>query len=47
MGETPTIAGQETFSRFEQMMMNQLHNMESDNRSHHQYCETHFQFIEN
>ena len=42
MGDTPTIQGQETFSRFEKMMTNQYNTMESDHRSHHQYCETHF-----
>jgi len=42
MGETPTTPGQETFSRFKEMMVNQLHTMESDNRSHHQYCKIHF-----
>jgi len=47
MGDTPTRQGQETFSRFEQMMINQLHAMESDHKSHHQYCEILFQFIEN
>jgi len=47
IGDTSTAQGQETFSRFEQIMTNQLHTMESDHRSHHQYCETHFQFIEN
>jgi len=45
-GETPTAPTQESYSRFEQLMINQLNNMENQNRSHHQYCETHFQFIE-
>jgi len=45
-GGTPTAPTQESYSRFEQLMINQLNNMENQNWSHHQYCETHFQFIE-
>jgi len=44
--ETPTAPGQDSFSRLEQLMMNQFNHFEDQNRSHHQYCETHFQFIE-
>ena len=45
-GGTATAPTQESYSRFEQLMINQLNIMENHNRSHHQYCETHFQFIE-
>jgi len=45
-GGTPIAPTQESYSRFKQLMINQLNNMENQNRSHHQYCETHFQFIE-
>jgi len=36
-GGTPTAHAQESYSRFEQLMINQLKNMENQNRSHHQY----------
>jgi len=45
-GRTPTAPVQDFFSRFEQLIINQLNTMKDQNRSHHQYCETHFQFIE-
>jgi len=32
---TPTAPAQESYSRFEQLMINQLNNMENQNRSHH------------
>jgi len=44
--ETPDAPSQDSFSRFEQLMMTQFSQLENQNRSHHQYCETHFQFIE-
>ena len=44
-GETPTAPAQESYSRFEELMINQLNTMEDQNQSHHQYCETQFQFI--
>ena len=34
--------GEQSFSRFEQLMINQLNNIESNQKSHHKYCETHF-----
>jgi len=42
MADIPLTQGEETFSRFEQMMINQLHTIENDHRSHHQLCETRF-----
>ena len=44
--ETPAAPSQDSFSRLEQFMMTQFNQLENQNRSHHQYCETHFQFIE-
>jgi len=44
--ETPTAPSQDSFSRLEQLMMTQFNQLEDQNHSHHQYCETHFQFIE-
>jgi len=44
--ETPAAPSQDSFSRLEQLMMTQFNQLENWNRSHHQYCETHFQFIE-
>jgi len=44
--ETPDAPSQDSFSRLEQLMMTQFNQLENQNRSHHQYCETHFQFIE-
>jgi len=44
--ETPAAPSQDSFSRFEQLMMTQFSQLKIQNRSHHQYCETHFQFIE-
>jgi len=43
--ETPT--GQDYFAGFEQRMFNQLNNMQDQHRVHHEYCQTHFQMIEN
>jgi len=43
--EMPTTPNQDSFSRLEQLMMNQFNNLEDQNRSHHQYCVTHFQHI--
>jgi len=34
-GGTPTAPVQESYSRFEELMINQLNNMENQNRSHH------------
>ena len=34
--------GEQSFSRFEQLMINQLNSIESNQKSHHEYCETHF-----
>jgi len=45
-GETPVAPAQDSYSRFERLMINQLNIMEDYNQSHHQYCQTHFQFIE-
>ena len=46
--ETPTAAtGQYYFAGFEQRMFNQLNNMQDQHRVHHEYCQTHFQMIEN
>jgi len=42
MVDIPPTQGEETFSRFEQMVINQLYTMENDHRSHHKYCVTHF-----
>jgi len=44
--EKPAAPSQDSFSRLEQLMMNQFNHLEDQNRSHHQYCEMHFQFIE-
>jgi len=44
--ETPAAPSQDSFSRLEQLMMTQFNQLENQNRSHHQYCETHFWFIE-
>jgi len=38
--------GEQSFSRFEQLMINQLNNIESNQKSHHEYYETHFQNLE-
>ena len=38
--------GEQSFSRFEQLMINQLNSIESNQKSHHEYCETHFQNLE-
>jgi len=35
MDDIPPAQGEETFSRFEQMMISQLNTMENDHRSHH------------
>jgi len=39
-------AGEQSYSSFEQLMINQLNNIESSQRSHHEYCETYFQNLE-
>ena len=46
MSSIPPIESDGPFSRFEHMVMSQLHTMENDHRSHHQFCETRFQNIE-
>ena len=38
--------GEQFFSRFEQLMINKLNSIESNQKSHHEYCETHFQNLE-
>jgi len=38
--------GEQSYSRFEQLMINQLGSIESSQCSHHEYCETHFQHLE-
>jgi len=40
--EMPNAPGRDSFSRLEQLMMNQFNHLEDQNRSHHQYYETHF-----
>jgi len=46
--EIPSAAvGQDYFAGFEQRMFNQLNNMQDQHRVHHEYCQTHFQLIEN
>jgi len=42
-----TAAGQDYFAGFEQRMFNQLNNMQDQHCVHHEYCQTHFQLIEN
>jgi len=43
--EMSVALSQDSFSRLEQLMMTQFNQLENQNCSHHQYCETHFQFI--
>ena len=38
--------GEQSYSSFEQLRVNQLNSIETHRRSHHEYCETHFQNIE-
>ena len=38
--------GEQSLSRFEQLMINQLNNIDSNQKSHHEYCKTHFQNLE-
>ena len=38
--------GERSLSRFEQLMINQVNSIESNQKSHHEYCETHFQNLE-
>jgi len=38
--------GEQSYSRFDQLMINQLNNIKTNQRSHHEYCETHFQNLE-
>jgi len=40
--EMPAAPSQDSFFRLEQLMMTQFNQLENHNRSHHQYCETHF-----
>jgi len=47
MSDIPLVESEGPFSRFEQMVIGQLHTMENDQRSHHQFCETRVQNIEN
>ena len=44
--KTSATPSQDSFFRLKQLMMTQFNQLEDQNRSHHQYCETHFQFIE-
>jgi len=44
--ETTAAPSQDSFSKLEQLMMTQFNQLENQNCSNHQYCETHFQFIE-
>jgi len=46
MSSIPPIGNENYFARFEERVMSQLHTMQDDSRSHHQYCETRFQNIE-
>jgi len=45
MSSIPPVGNEISFSRFEERVISQLHTMVSDNKSHHQYCETRFQNI--
>ena len=38
--------GEQSYSSFKQLMINQLNNIKTNQRSHHDYCETHFQNLE-
>ena len=38
--------GEQSYSSFEQLMINQLNSIETNQRTHHEYCETHFQNLE-
>jgi len=40
------VGYEQYFVGFEERMMNQLHTMQEEGRTHHQYCETRFQDIE-
>ena len=40
--DTPSTPSQDSFSKLEQLMMTKFNQLEDQNRSHHQYCETHF-----
>jgi len=46
MTDNPSVEGEGSFSRFEQMMISPLHTIENEQRSHHQFSETCFQNIE-
>jgi len=45
MHDVPPTGYENYFHGFEERMMNQLHTMHKEERSHHQYCETRFQNI--
>lgn len=42
MSSNPPVEEECSFSRFEQMMISKMHTIESEQRSHHQFCETRF-----
>jgi len=42
MPDVPPIGYENYFARFEERMMNQVHTMQDEEMSHHQYCETRF-----
>jgi len=46
MADTPQNDYEQYFVGFEERMMNQLHTMQEESSTHHQYCETRFQDIE-
>ena len=43
--DVPHTGYENYFAGFEERMMNQLHTMQEEERSHHQYCETRFRNI--
>jgi len=46
MSDVPPTKYENYLTGFEEMMMNHLHTMQEEGRSHQQYCETRFQNIE-
>jgi len=46
MNDVPPTGYENYFSGFKERMMNQLHTIQEEERSHHQYCEARFQNIE-
>jgi len=42
MYDVPPTGYENYFAGFEERMMNKLHTMHEEERSHHQYCETRF-----